>query len=71
MAWLGKEPPIEPFRQPQEDAPCLKQTAYTISKEDQGRLAPYLPPKRDIFLTEGYRNDPAVRPSNLITTDRP
>lgn len=71
MAWLWNEPPIKPFRQPQEDAPCPKQTVYTISKDDQRRLAPYLPPKRDTFLTEAYRNDPAVRLPYLITTDRP
>jgi hypothetical protein len=53
MASKHCPPPIKPFCQLRDEAPRPEQTLYTISKEDQERLAPYLPPKRDEFLIEG------------------
>jgi 2,5-diamino-6-(ribosylamino)-4(3H)-pyrimidinone 5'-phosphate reductase len=52
MASNYSKPPIEPFCQPPDDVPRPERTLYTVSKEDQERLARYLPPKRIDFLPE-------------------
>jgi hypothetical protein len=52
MASRYSKPPIEPFCQPPDDTPRPEQTLYIVSKEDQERLTPYLPPKRIDFLQE-------------------
>jgi len=44
--------PIRPFRQTESTHERPAQTLNTISKEDQERLAPYLPPPRTEFLKE-------------------
>jgi hypothetical protein len=52
MASMYSPVPIRPFRQPEGTDERPEQALYTISKEDQERLAPYLPPKRSDFLRE-------------------
>ncbi|KAE9374698.1 hypothetical protein N431DRAFT_438112 [Stipitochalara longipes BDJ] len=52
MAPSYSTPPIDPFYG-SPAVPRPEQTLYTISEEDQQRLAPYLPQKRDTFLIEG------------------
>ena len=53
MASIYSEPPIKPFKQPENASSRLQQTLYTISKSDQERLNPYLPAQRTTFLSEG------------------
>lgn len=54
--------PIRPFRQLESTEEPLRPTLYTISKEDQERLAPYLPPKRNDFLRERPDSPPLETP---------